>query len=304
MSALPSGLLAAWGLEGAVVERVTDRVHFVASPTGDRYTLKHGHDVASVRAQVRLLATLPALGYHLVPHFVPDVAGEAVVEREGRAHTLHPRIAGRNVGDHFGASGALFCGQYGREIARLHLALARHQSPALFPRRDIFANALAYDTGGMGDVLDASSLACVAEAQSWLEEMRAIWSTIPQQLIHRDTHPSNMLFDGDRFAGFLDFELVGIGPRLVDPCYCATSLLVAAYPDPRKLARWPALEAALLAGYESIRPLAAAERESVRAMMVAIQIVFVGYFVRLGMARPARDNAGALCWLWENDCVR
>jgi Ser/Thr protein kinase RdoA (MazF antagonist) len=39
---------------------------------------------------------------------------------------------------------------------------------------------------------------------------------LPEQLIHRDCHPGNVLVDGTRVIGFIDCDHLCIGPRLFD----------------------------------------------------------------------------------------
>ena len=93
----------------------------------------------------------------------------------------------------------------------------------------------------------------VAIEQIWRDarsELEPIYKELPRQLIHRDAHPSNMLFSAGRLTGLLDFELVRRGPRIFDLCYCASSLLVDGFEDCEKGQKWPSLFRSLVRGYE------------------------------------------------------
>lgn len=54
------------------------------------------------------------------------------------------------------------------------------------------------------------------------KEMIDIFAKLPKQYIHRDPHGRNILFQGDRFIGFIDFDLCKIGYKVFDLCYVMT----------------------------------------------------------------------------------
>ena len=48
-----------------------------------------------------------------------------------------------------------------------------------------------------------------------------------EHLIHRDAHPENILFKDNKLSGIIDFDIVVIGPRIFDPCYCSSSIFTS-----------------------------------------------------------------------------
>jgi homoserine kinase type II len=72
-----------------------------------------------------------------------------------------------------------------------------------------------------------------------MERLPALYATLPQQLVHEDTDPGNLLMDGERVTGILDFEFLSHDIR-------ATDLLVALvwWPDH---VRWASEEWAVIA---------------------------------------------------------
>ncbi len=52
--------------------------------------------------------------------------------------------------------------------------------------------------------------------QQTLEAMPYLYATLPQQLIHADYDPGNMLMEGNRVTGVLDFEFSGVDLRVMD----------------------------------------------------------------------------------------
>src|SRR5262249_47795620 len=48
------------------------------------------------------------------------------------------------------------------------------------------------------------------------EHVPTLYTTLPQQIIHGDFDPSNVLMEGDRILGLLDFEFSGQDLRVAD----------------------------------------------------------------------------------------
>lgn len=113
------------------------------------------------------------------------------------------------------------------------------------------------------------------------------------QVIHGDLHAGNVLVDADgRLAGYLDFDHLTIGPRLVDPCYASGALLARLMEqEPDVEHRWLALTGSLFAGWcagwaASGLPVTGAELDAVPAMFVEIEDDFRAWLVDTG------DDAG------------
>lgn len=167
----------------------------------------------------------------------------------------------------------------GRALAQLHLAAAdfpqtraNGMGPAEWLRL-----ADACGSTGLASI-DAGFAAQVAQE---LPQLVAQWPTdLPRGVIHADLFPDNVLMLGDTVSGLIDFY------------FACTDLL--AYDVAVTHAAWcfdntgrnfdPAISAALLAGYESIRPLSPEER-------AALPLLARGAAMRFAMTRA---------WDWMN----
>lgn len=159
----------------------------------------------------------------------------------------------------------------GRFLARLH-SEAQFEPPPGFdrPRLDwqgLFGADSPYHSPGAEDALAASQSAVFAAvAERARETMRRLADCADSfGLIHADLLAKNIVFQADALAA-LDFEYCGWGCYLYD----LTPLLWQLKGD--RAADYPELEAALWAGYTSIRAPAAAKRGCLETLIAARQL--------------------------------
>ena len=131
-------------------------------------------------------------------------------------------------------------------------------------------------------------------------EFAPLYEDLPKHMIHRDFHPGNVLFEDDKLSGILDFELTVRGIRIFDPCYLATSMLVACIDHETKCHQWPSIFQKILETYNEINPLSREERESIIYLLYAIQFIFMAYFCTTDNFEAAKCNEKVLKWLFDN----
>lgn len=102
------------------------------------------------------------------------------------------------------------------------------------------------------------------------EAARLDLSILPQANIHADLFPDNVLMLGDRVTGLIDFYFACTGPMALD---LATTH--AAWCFDENNAFRPGLAAAMVRGYESVRPLTAEERRLLPAIAKGACLRFV-----------------------------
>lgn len=143
----------------------------------------------------------------------------------------------------------------GRALAQLHLASAdfaqsRDNAMGLAESRRL---ADACGAAGMAEIDPA--LAALVERE--LPLLEQAWPTdLPRSVIHADLFPDNVLMLGDEVTGLIDFyfactDLTAYDMAVTHTAWCFDS-------EGRNFN--PAISAALLEGYESLRPLSDAER--------------------------------------------
>jgi len=124
---------------------------------------------------------------------------------------------------------------------------------------------------------------------------------LPHQVIHRDAHPMNMLFEEEEgeVTGLIDFDQVTYGIRIFDPCYCSTAILMQLFKEREQRDQWFQLYSELLMGYQSGIQLTEHEKNALFPVLLSIQFIFIAYFKDIDES-VAKLNIDGLMWLYEH----
>jgi len=239
--ALPlAALLApAWAIPGPwcltpLAGGTNNRVYHVVTPVpSDAYVLRvyENHtDAARLRYESAILAAL-------VDQHLPFAVPAPILTRSGELFARLPDAAGREAlatltpffpGDHPNPGDPARTEAAGHALATLDVALARVTLPAeiaatapppmgqlrrrlgLAPDGDPLAPLAAL---GIPNADRARLAALLHDVE---REMPALYAALPQQLIHSDYDPGNVLMEGTRVTAILDFEFAGPDLRVAE----------------------------------------------------------------------------------------
>jgi homoserine kinase type II len=142
----------------------------------------------------------------------------------------------------------------GAALARVHLA-GRGFPLTRRDRLDPFANRATLARAGAARLAEIDP--ALLEALRWAEDTAARWPAgLPSSIIHSDLFPDNVLMLGEQVTGFIDFYFACDGMMAYD-----LAVTHAAWAFDRAGRDFShAVGEALIAGYETIRPLEPAER--------------------------------------------
>lgn len=207
---------------------------------------------------------------HLMKHLagkgipVPDPAadgkGEILHKMKGKPASVVNKLRGK----HELAPTAGQCAQVGTMLARMHLAgldYSRRQPnlrglpwwnetvPVVLPhlqreQADLLKSELAYQNH-------------VAASPSY--------EALPRGPIHADLFRDNVMFENGQLTGFFDFYFAGVDAFAFDLAVCLNDWCIDLATGVQDEER----TVAMVAAYESVRPLTAAERELMPAMLRA-----------------------------------
>jgi homoserine kinase type II len=203
---------------------------------------------------------------HLAQHGIPvpdpaaDKAGDILHTVCGKPAALVNKLAGK----HELAPGADHCAQVGAMLARMHLAGRDYN------RRQPNLRGLAWWNETVPVVLPFLAPEQSALLQSELAYQNHIaagsaYAALPRGPVHADLFRDNVMFEDGRLTGFFDFYFAGVDSWLFDIAVCLNDWAID-LPTGRHDAE---RARAFVEAYASVRPLCAAERLLLPAMLRA-----------------------------------
>ena len=111
------------------------------------------------------------------------------------------------------------------------------------------------------------------------KEFGEIYETLPQQIIHRDPNPGNIILCGDKW-GIIDFDISERNIRIFDPCYAATAILSESFEDgnTNKLNQWIEVYKNILQGYVEVVKLSDNEWKAIPYVIITNQLIATAWF--------------------------
>ena len=200
-----------------------------------------------------------------VPDPAPDRKGNVLHTVCGKPAAVANRLAGRSQL----APQAVHCAAVGGMLARMHLA-GRD-----YPRSQPNLRGLAWWNSVVPSVLPYldEDLAGLLRAELAYQNHLAAqpqYTALPRGPVHADLFRDNVMFDGEALTGFFDFYFAGVDTFLFDLAVCLNDWCIDL---PTGLQDDERTEA-MLDAYTAVRPLEAAERALLPAMLRAAALRF------------------------------
>ena len=275
-----TGILFRWGLEEKEVQQISE----TAWQVGDDAILKVYRDVEMLERNLKILHILTEMDIP-VGEIVLTKDRERYVKCDGLYCFLSKRLPGKAIGQIRDAEKAAM--KMGEIIADLHIAFRKCESEDTF-----CTNSLLDEMNGwVRDNLEKNHWHYIERDayDETVSRLGSVYGQLPVQLIHRDVHFGNFLFDNGEFCGYIDFDLSQRNIRIFDLCYFLLGLLS----EEEKLKigeeQWFAMVQNVFAGYGGKIELSAAEKQAVPCVMECIELLFTAWFEESKDARCAQD---------------
>jgi homoserine kinase type II len=231
-------------------------------------TTTHGRFVLTLFEKLSA-AELPfylKLMAHLAQHGIPCPApianqhNELLSALNGKPATIVTCLAGGPVMN----PGVHHCEHVGGMLADMHLAGASYRGHQKNPRGREWWIQAAREVAPFLDPARSELLRSELEFQ-----LQGDWEALPGGPIHADLFRDNVLFDGDKIGGVIDFYFAGVDPLLFDVAVTVNDWCVdaAGELDPRRAQ-------ALLAAYAATRPFTPLESKAWPGMLRAAALRF------------------------------
>jgi Ser/Thr protein kinase RdoA (MazF antagonist) len=283
-----------WGLDVLEWKELSPRVYLVTTDKS-KYIIKKKENVENTMGEVMLLQKLDK-DLIKVQMPVESKTGEFIFTQNQEVYTIYEYLVGDIIQAKNGLENSLIPKSLGETIGFLHNSLKRTSLTDKFPDRDL--NQIVYEWA-FKEVMKVHEDRQLKNIYLSLEsDIKKIAKELPKQLIHRDAHISNFVFNGEKVTGVLDFEIAEVNVRIFDICYCSTSVLSEIFTDDKLRQRWPEFIADLVRGYSKVNPLSTFEVHSIWHVMLCIQSIFMAFFCN----DPALfgTNKQMFLWIYEN----
>lgn len=212
--------------------------NWIVDTTCGRFFLKHRHptlsDPAFVRAQHALTIWLRSAGFP-APELKRTLRGKTLCVLENECYEIQEYVAG-TIYDH---DRTAHLEEAASTLARYHSAVSGFapaelcRSSELYTPRQISENAR--HLARIWQATDAELADLVAGIEAQVEDLAARFEghgTLPGVVIHGDYYADNLLFDGDRIVGVVDYDKARWQARIVE---LAEALIYFASPRPGEL---------------------------------------------------------------------
>ncbi|WP_101048439.1 homoserine kinase [Macromonas nakdongensis] len=195
-----------------------------------------------------------------VPDPAADEQGNILHSVQGKPAAVVNKLRGKSEL----APSADHCAQVGAMLARMHLAGQD------YPRQQPNLRGLPWWNETVPVVLphlDAAQAALLTSELAYQNHVAAspAYAALPRGPVHADLFRDNVMFDQGRLSGFFDFYFAGCDSFAFDLAVCLNDWCIDLASGVADAARTQAMVQA----YESVRPLTAAERELLPAMLRA-----------------------------------
>ncbi len=257
MQALNLGSLTALrGIEGGI-----ENTNYFATTDQGEYvlTLFERLTQAQLPFYLHLMKHLAERGI-LVPDPAANKDGDILHTVCGKPAAVVNKLAGHSQLQ----PQAVHCAAVGDMLARMHLAGADYNRSQPNLRglpwwNDTVPVVLPYLTPAQ-DALIRSELAFQNHTAA-----SSAYAALPRGPVHADLFRDNVMFDGEQLTGFFDFYFAGVDTWLFDLAVCLNDWCID-LPTGQHVAD---RAQAMIAAYQAVRPLSAAERQLLPAMLRA-----------------------------------
>lgn len=265
-----SEILCDWDIKDVDIEQIYDSVWQV----GDKYVLKVYDKPTMLERNIKILSILSDLGIP-VGRLILNKNNLIYSKDEHNYYILTEKLKGSNIVSISELDKLSY--KMGKIIADLHNAFLQCEQ-----QDDFWENSLLIEMKGwIREAFIKNEWAIVSKNlyDDTLINLERLYDTLPVQLIHRDVHFGNFLFDKDSFSGYIDFDLSQRNIRIFDLCYFVLGLLSAEETIVITKEKWFDVLKKVFKGYNEVNKLLPQEISAVPYVMKSIELLFVAWFL-------------------------
>lgn len=284
-----------WGKEIKETKKLSDKALLVITKDEDKLVLKVKRNEQATANENELLKFLNSNEID-VQYPLNNTYGETFVTHNDRNYCLYTFIEGETFSAKECLDNPKAPELLGKTMASLHKLMNGVTFSHFFPQKDLYKMVTSYAFPEILKVDNDEELKKIF--QTFVEDLEERIEGLPKQLIHRDTHIFNFIFQDHKLSGVIDFEIAEVNVRIFDLCYCATSVLNEIFPDKNQRENWLQFVKGLFGSYNKANPLSEHEMNSIWHVMLCIQLIFMAFFSK---NTPIYNvNKSMFIWIYKN----
>ncbi|WP_167956125.1 phosphotransferase [Anaerosporobacter faecicola] len=263
-------ILINWNLQGTITELQSNTWEI-----NKQYILKSYDDEDLLKRNIQILHCLHSCNVP-VPQIHILSNGNDYLSNGKEYYLLMSKLPGKRLNS-INQAPAKLARQMGSAIGTLHCAFQTCEKQFTFWDNN-FLNELK---GWIYDSFATNNWSYLAKETylAVVDKLATAYPTLPKQLIHRDVHFGNFLFEEESFTGYIDFDLSQRNIRIFDLAYFLLGLLSERTTNQLTDENWLIAVANTIEGYECQQPLIPIEKALLPTVMKGIELLFTAYFI-------------------------
>ena len=262
----------------------------------DKYFIKTYNDLKLLE-KILLINTELYLAGVPVAVYNKTITGELYVGMSDVYYTLTDKVSGSHLDFHKDNNFRKEIFSFGENIAKLHIGLKRLSGKVQHAE---IADLIGQLHGWILKEIAEKNISIQKEIIDYCIGFDELYHKLPVQIIHRDLHGGNMLFENGRLSAFIDFDINQVNARLFDVCYCM-DVGVGNNKNDKEVTTWLEMIRGFLSGYNSVSEITNEELEALPYMFILIQLLMVAFWSGREKSKEMIDeNIEYLDWLYDN----
>ncbi|MDF2541032.1 MAG: DNA-binding protein AraC-type [Herbinix sp.] len=292
VKAMMKEILKAWNIDDC-----PRQIYHSTWSVKESFVLKEYIDKNALQRNIQMHKILRDAGVP-VPEVCPLKDGKEFYEKNDKMYILTTKLKGNNIVNIDKVNKSWFF-ELGQIIAKLHVAFRECEKTMSFWNNSLLEEMEGWVTRNLDEF--KPEYLSINEITESIRQLSEVYKELPKQLIHRDVHLGNLLFDEMQFSGYIDFDLSQSNIRIFDICYFLLGLLLQEDNNRVNEECWFEIVSQVIDGYDSLANLKQVERSSVTCVMKNIELLFVAYFLGIGDEKSAKDSADLFQFVSKNE---
>lgn len=304
-------VLALWGIKESLDIKKENIAYDTDIEThiwtiNEEYILKMTNNEDEIARNVYISKLLLKAGIR-VQEAISNLNGEVYCKMGNSYYGLFTKLKGEVLKDYYEGDYIKRGFYLGQSVATLHQGL-KNITDELKYRLKLYDNNMIEELSGwVSDEIkcyiqnDNLPKKEIEGLNKIIEEInknfKQLYDKLPRQVIHRDVHGENMIFQDNRLVGYIDFDLSQINARIFDICYLCTGALGKIFNVEEMREKWIPFARAVIDGYGNINKLSVEEQGSIKYMFYSIELIMIAFFARDGYTELADSNIIMLNWI-------